>query len=147
MAQALDLREHIDITFSRTIRGAVREGATIRSGSQLTVQGSFVGPIIIEPDAVLMVQGSFNGSIQRNDGTLILYGQVTLDLGQPTGRLAVGIDSLITTHRGVFRLSTDGELIAVHGSQGAGSFNIHVGQVCTYAEDEESFRAPKQDAN
>ena len=144
MAQAHDFAEHIDIASSRTIQGAVRKGATIRSGAQLTVQGAFVGPVIIESDAVLMVQGSFNGEIQQNDGTLILYGQVSLDLDQPTGRLAVGIDSLVTIDRGAFRLSPEGELIELRGNQPAGSFNIQTDHVCVYDENERRFRAPHE---
>lgn len=143
MAQAHDFTEHLDVARSRTIQGAIREGATVRSGAQLTVQGAFVGPIIVESDAILMVQGSFNGDIQQNDGTLILFGQASLDLGQPTGRLAVGVDSLITTDRGAFRLSPDGELIELHGSQPAGSFNVRTDRVCVYDENEQRFRSLK----
>lgn len=115
-------RSSLDVPASRRVHGRIREGATVRSRAQLTVLGSFEGPVTIEPDAVLTVQGAYNGRIDSNKGTLILYGQVGLDISAIVGQLAVGIDSLVTTDDGAYRLAADGQLIPVTGNQPAGSF-------------------------
>ncbi|GAA3739563.1 hypothetical protein GCM10022239_14010 [Leifsonia bigeumensis] len=141
VAEAHDFPEHLVVTSDRMIQGAVRAGATVRSGGQLTVLGAFLGPAIVEADAILMVQGSFNGEIERNDGALLLYGQVGFEPRAGVGRVAVGVDSLITTSRGAFRLAPDGDLIEVHGDQPAGSFNVQTDKVCVYVEEEGRFRA------
>ena len=140
MAGQHDFVDHLDVRSSRTIQGTLRAGATVRSGVQLTVQGAFVGQAVVEADAILMVQGSFNGDIQQNDGTVILYGQVSLDLTRAVGQLAVGTDSLISTDSGHFRLAGDGELIEVHGGGPAQRLTVQTDRVCVYDQSEGRFR-------
>lgn len=140
MNEGSDIGEHLDVAASTKIQGRIRNGATIRSGAQLTVYGSFEGPALVEADAILMVQGAYNGHLTYNDGTVILYGQVGLDTSAITGQLAVGIDSLITMADGAYRLAPDGQLIPVHGNQPAGSFNVRTDRLCFFDIRDGRFR-------
>lgn len=131
--EASDIQEHLIVETSRTVIGALHDGATVRKGAQLTVNGAVVGPIHVESDSIFMVQGSFNGSIEANEGTLILCGQVDLDLDAIFGNVAVAIDSLVTTPHGHFRLLPNGDLEALTESRyPAGSFNVRADQVCYF---------------
>lgn len=131
--EASDIQEHLIVETSRTVIGALRDGATVRNGAQLTVNGAVVGPIRVEADSIFMVQGSFNGWIEANEGTLILCGQVDLDLDAIVGNVAVAIDSLLTTPQGPFRLLPNGELEALTESRyPVGSFNVRVDHVCYF---------------
>jgi hypothetical protein len=139
---AQDIHEHLIVDTSRTITGTLRAGATIRSRSQLTVLGLVTGAVHVEEDSILMVQGSFDGSIVNNEGTIILYGQATLDLDSIAGKVAVGIDSLLITPQGDFRLLHDGALEELTESRyPAGSFNVHTNQLCYFDTKLNRFQA------
>lgn len=88
-----------------------------------------------------MVLGSFTATIETNDGTVILSGQVDLDLAGIVGAVAVAIDSLVITRDGDFRLLPDGqpeELTLTHYP--AGSFNVRSDQVCYFDRNRRRFQ-------
>lgn len=87
----------LDVTRDRTIQGAVTEGATVRSGVTLAIQGAAAGHFVIEAEAILTVQGTLSGTFD-NDGTVLVAGVVTDDL-PTTGRVAVAAGTLLTGNR------------------------------------------------
>jgi hypothetical protein len=137
--------EHLVVTDELTVQGAVTAGATVHSGGCLVVQGAFTGPLTVEEDASAHVQGSFNGEIDRNDGLVLLYGQVGLAFRPGIGRVAVGIDSLLT-YDGPQRLLPDGTVEDLPpGNYGPNSFNVDTSRMCVYVEDQERFHPVKLD--
>lgn len=128
-----DIHEHLVVETSRTVTGALRNGTTVRNGAQLTVYGAVSGSIHVEIDSILMAQGSFTGSIETSDGTILLYGQVDIELDEIVGNVAIGIGSLLTTRHGSFRLLPDGELEELTASHHSdGSFQVHTDRVCYF---------------
>lgn len=138
---ASDIQSHLIVETSRTITGALHDGATIRNGAQLTVLGAATGEFHVATASVLMVQGNFDGTITGNDGTVLLYGRVGLDPDDIIGNVAVGVDSLVATRHGDFRLLPDGELEELTASvYPVGSFKIQTNDVCCFDVEARSFR-------
>jgi hypothetical protein len=103
------------------------------------VQGAFTGSLVVEEDATAQVQGTFSGDIDENAGLVMLYGQVGLDFRPGVGRVAVGIESVLT-HDGAHVLRADGAVEQLaSGTYGAGSFTVNTQKVCVYVEDEDRF--------
>lgn len=96
----------------RSVRGTVRK-VVVTGGATVAVQGIVSGPVTIDGEARLCVEGLFSGTVDRNDGLLVLAGQANLDVGRGLGRvgLAVGSTIVCTDRDGeVWTVSDDGTL-------------------------------------
>ena len=117
-----DHSEHLEITGVRGIQGSVTGGATVRSGGELQVQGQFSGALVIEADAKCAVEGTFQASSCDNKGLLLVAGVVASELPK-TGKVLVGVGTLLSTGRTPGVLGADGSVTLVRG----GNTNITIG--------------------
>jgi hypothetical protein len=109
-----NFQEHLEVTYSRTIQGALSAGATIRSGATLVVQGAAAGHFEVEAEATLMVQGILSGTFD-NQGTVIVQGIMT-DRLPDSGHVAVAAGTILTSY-GPAILRPDGGLEALPSAQ------------------------------
>jgi hypothetical protein len=80
----------------RHVRGSAgRVVAT--GGATVSVQGIVSGPVRIDRDSSLRVDGLFSGTVERNDGLLVVAGQANLDLTRPLGRIALAVGSTVVS--------------------------------------------------
>lgn len=125
--------DHLFIEASTTVTGAVSAGATVRSGQSFVVNGTLVGPLTVEKDAVCTVYGVFGGSIEPGEGMTMVHGMLNTPPSQAQGYLAVGIDSVILEENGsLYTLLPDGELEQVIGNVEAGSHTVNADELCVY---------------
>lgn len=82
----------------RHVRGSAgRVVAT--GGATVSVQGIVSGPVRIDRDSSLRVDGLFAGTVERNDGLLVVAGQANLDLTRPLGRIALAVGTTVMSPR------------------------------------------------
>lgn len=106
--------DQLDVVGKDTIQGAVQAGATIRTGSTLTVKGAAAGHFVIEEDAILSVQGTLSATFD-NRGTVLVAGVMTVGFPR-TGNLAVAVGTILTDHpHGTVQLQADGSLMRMDG--------------------------------
>lgn len=95
----------------RDVRGNARR-VTVTGGATAIVRGIVSGPVTIGPESRLNVDGLFSGTVERNDGVLVIAGQANLDLTACVGRLglAAGTTLVCTTTDQVWTVTDDGDL-------------------------------------
>lgn len=123
-----------------TVVGALRDGATVRTGGVLTVQGSVDGSLIVEDDAAAIIHGAFFGVIERNGGLVMLNGCVDTPFGPRVGRVTVGVDSVIDGPHGPGVLRADGAVDPIHDDEPIpASRNVNTDVVCFYDAADDRF--------
>lgn len=94
---------------------------TVTGGATVAVRGIVSGPVTIGSESKLCVDGLFTGTVERNDGLLVIAGQANLDLSERLGRLGLAVGStVVCSHddeekREVWTLTEQGELDRLEG--------------------------------
>ena len=99
----------------RQVRGRA-ERVTVAGGATAAVQGIVSGPVTVERGGKLCIDGLFTGTVERNDGLLVLAGQADLDLARRHGRIGIATGSVIRSRGRVWQLTDDGMLRALDGT-------------------------------
>jgi hypothetical protein len=103
----------------RHVRGSAGR-VVAAGGATVSVQGIVSGPVCIERDSRLRVDGLFAGTVERNDGLLVVAGQANLDLTRPLGRLALAVGTTVVSpgpdgQEAVRTVADDGSLRPLEG--------------------------------
>jgi hypothetical protein len=131
--RALDTSEPLEVARgTEGVQGALRGGATVRSGATLVVQGVVGGPVVVESDALLIVQGAFSADAVHNEGSISLSGAVTT---LPPGRVFVDVGTVIVTPGLSGRLLEDGTLAPLTEGQGGAVHVEATGAYCALTPD------------
>ena len=104
---------HVD-SGVRDVRGSARR-VIVTGGATVAVRGIVSGPVTIDSHSKLCVDGLFSGTVERNDGVLVIAGQANLDLTRCLGQVGLAVGSTIRCHDEAWTVTDEGDLHRLEG--------------------------------